>query len=486
MYRRKLYLVAGQNIPVRFSSSWLLFVKASALNIFPPDDLINLVRRRELSALRKPPYWSSDFVDVPSLAEGLQFDYALLSTLFVEPYSSSCTDKLIIRHCPSCIAKGYHSVFFQFWLFDVCPWHGMRLQICSSCTNALHNNKGVEFELHEDFYTAKLKCGHFFYDSRGSSYFGSMLEAQERQDLMECSALCAKWLTGCVMANAPFVSGVTRLFDNTHSDPNLSKLIRSCFRLAQRIVGTCPWRVKLDDAEDVFTTYTVMRVASLGCVQTKDLELKPLLNSIRRYLLRRFLHGHRQCLRFYRKLSSIDMHCLDAQAACSAAAAFIVWERSIFYQDGENWQYPPHKVSVGWVPSPDDPTQIANLWLLHFYTIWRGIERNCQRCASIQDRFSVELASSSPPLRLGNNCLVNYSLQPRTVIFSALIPSNAELMRAADARCACRRQMSDMINHQSTFTANFWTYEQKERVWMRFWVGDDPKRGGWWQPVDVG
>lgn len=488
MYRKDLKVTLGCNSPLAFTSSWLLFIKAAAINYLPPNVLVNLMRQPSANSRVNPYYWTSTFVDIAYLAKCTGLTEQVLSTLFVDRYSV-CTlnvERIIIRHCPVCIAQGYHSVFFQFALFDTCPWHGRKLYPCPSCTHAISQTQGMRFTLHEDYYEASLNCGHFYFNSKGSTRFDLNTELQN-QDYLERSKLCAEWLERCTDSISPFAHILGRLSDDKHLD---EKLIKIMYPGYCGVLGTgleCPWPTVLDALSHPCVDFSIMRLDSDVRGNTQGIELKLLLKSIRRYLFKRFVRPHKKCYSFLASLTQRDWHCLDATSACSVSSAFIVWERSISHMDGGGWIDAPNRVSTGWAAAPEQIHQVASLWLLHFYTIWSGIERNCQCCKSHHDRFSVELASSEPPLHLGEDSVVIYNTRgPHTDVLLALHCSESWLRDAASVRCATRRQYSDMVNHRSRETVQFWAYVVRPEVWMRYWVGDQPRTSAWRRPVSAG
>lgn len=393
---------------------------------------------------------------------------------------------MIIRHCPVCIAQGYHSVFFQFALFNTCPWHGEKLTSCPSCTQAISQSNGMRFVLHDDHYEASLKCGHFYFNSKSSTRFDLNTE-QQNQVYLNKAQLCAEWLECCADVSAPFAHILGRLSDEQRLDDKLLSIMYPGYCWISGIGLKCPWSSVLDDLSHPCTAFSVMRLDSAIRGNTQGVELKFLLKSIRRYLFKRFVRPHKKCYLFLISLTQRDWHCLDATSACSVSSAFIAWERSISHVDGEGWIDTPNRVSTGWLAAPEQIHQVASLWLLHFYTIWSGIERNCQCCKSCHDRFSVELASSEPPLHLGGDSVVICSVRAKHAdVLLALHCSETWLTDATSVRCAKRNQYSDMINHQSRESVQFWAYVMRPEVWMRYWVGDLPRTSAWRRPVSAG
>ncbi|WP_410952983.1 hypothetical protein [Pseudomonas sp. S1(2024)] len=411
-----------------------------------------------------------------------------MDTLFVDRYSKCVqgVEQIIIRHCPVCIAQGYHSVLFQFALFDTCPWHGHKLISCASCTRAISQKQGMRFTLHEGYYEASLKCGHFYFNSKATTRFDFKTD-QQVQAYLEKAFLCAEWLERCTHSSTPFAHVLGQLTHDKHLDERLIKIMYPCYCWALSIGLACPWPSVLDALSYPCADFSIMHLGAANRGNTQGVDLKIVLKSIRRHLFKKFVRPHKKCYSLLSSFTQKDLHCLDATWACSAASAFIAWERSISYLDGGDWADAPNKVSTGWAAAPEQVHQVASLWLLHFYTIWGGIERNCQGCKCNHDRFSVELASSVPPLRLGEDSVVIYNSQDKcTDVLLALHCSEAWLRTAASVRCATRRQYSDMVNHRSRETVQFWAYVVRPEVWMRYWVGNQPRTGAWRRPVSAG
>lgn len=76
-----------------------------------------------------------------------------ISSMLTTPEITAFTSAFFLRYCPVCIELGYHSVFFQMFLFSSCPIHNVNLfDKCYKC------NFQISYDLNDKQKTAYSCC----------------------------------------------------------------------------------------------------------------------------------------------------------------------------------------------------------------------------------------------------------------------------------------------------------------------------------------
>lgn len=167
-------------LPLPYESAWGLFSKLLALNYCNPVDVAEAIVKEGVSRPRKLNFRDSSWIDIDRFSEMLRIHPQRLKRCFLDqlgfPHITPDDDERGIRYCPLCLAKGYHSVFFDLGMIEGCPIHGAKLEkSCADCTTTLlregllrdvnpQDSKQPlpDFNVSQHIYGSR--CGHIYFD----------------------------------------------------------------------------------------------------------------------------------------------------------------------------------------------------------------------------------------------------------------------------------------------------------------------------------
>lgn len=475
----------GPRPPIPFESSWTLMIKACAFNLIEPSTLFEVLALDPLCRPRPVRYWASDWIDMPRFSKATHLPTWVLRRSFVDQiFPIRQAGPPPIRHCSECIKHGYHSVLFQFEILTHCPWHGGPLLPCKVCSRAFQFGgltiTPVQMITRDGcMYEVSLSCGHFYFLSSGTLHVQNVTNLPLDIIITRSMEVIA-WLrkSSSLGASGRVVNSLSLVLDSSSQQEQLFDV---CLRHVEALIGCCPWRPNRRRIEPEFGRAD-FRLADIDCaasnkVAEADADYIALFKSIRRHLFNRFVRSHKKCWNELSHFEPIKLHALDVTNACSVSSAFLVWLMALQWDAATGFsQYDRiNFIQFRRNLCPVDLADVGLLWLLHFYALWGGIERECEKCRGYQDRFSVEICSSAPPLTLGEDCVLCYG--ENTVISGLCISPNVLAHKCAK-RCLSRLKQSAFINEQATWNVYNWAYEAKRHVLLRFWRGAHSKRGG--------
>lgn len=123
--------------PAPFESGWSILTKLRYWNGLKPYQLRDLIGSDTASKNTQLRSTRADWIDIKRLVELLRVDEARLREGFLSELGGPQLlgyRSLGIRHCPYCLAMGYHSAIFDVALLGVCPWHQQVLtEPCLKC-----------------------------------------------------------------------------------------------------------------------------------------------------------------------------------------------------------------------------------------------------------------------------------------------------------------------------------------------------------------
>lgn len=481
-------IVAG-NETVPFSSSWLFFLKLCALNRSQPDFLFERIAcDTQLSNYRGYPYWLSHSFNLRLLADSTGLPGNLLRTFFIDTFigNSHASGKVSIRHCPKCIAEGYHCVFFQLAFLTSCPLHNCLLGECNVCTQALESPGSLCFSNSEDFFEASLPCRHFSFTTRPHLSL-SMAESFSAAERLKSFQGFSRWLRAATEPVRPFCFyfSIIKWADEAIKEKCTWKdgPIR---RFESKMLEFANSGISPAQALGPELSYIIIHPFNSEVDEGRaSVSPERLFAIVRRYIYKRYIRAHKKCYSYLCSLPERGLHTLDAEHACSVCSAFLAWELSIKYRFGGTSG--PNFASVVWNHLPHGSRQVMELWVAQFYTLLAGIERGLQITLKMYDRISVEMSSNDAPLRIGDDARIFYdSENPYSAAVTAVF-SNPDLnISSGTDRCARRTRLSYMVNHHSLETVDFWAYRYRPDVLIKFWVGAHQKVGGYVTPIWAG
>ena len=246
----------GQS-PAPFESAWLIFAKLEAMNVMQPKKLRSLIVDQTRSDADKGDleFRDSSWIDFERFGNALGVDESRLRVAFLDQlgfvgykFGPHRWGEPGIKVCPDCLAKGYHSVFFELGFIDICPWHYRKLEEpCYSCRSTVRSSGlkkrrfdtvGTSDESTEwmEFYSS---CKHILFQDGRVGKLNKLSCEEEEAITTRCTALLAWWKK---------VSGnpeVAAFLSQYSFDERVDHRLRILFGAAERIAGKCPWPVSI-------------------------------------------------------------------------------------------------------------------------------------------------------------------------------------------------------------------------------------------------
>ncbi|MFJ5254080.1 hypothetical protein ACIP8I_02630 [Pseudomonas sp. NPDC088414] len=387
-----------------------------------------------------------------------------------------------IRHCPDCLLKGYHSVFFYLKFITHCPWHKKRLIFCRACSEAM-SQAGLGPKKNKDnnevYFSLRLPCGHFSFDSR-LGYDLGYNDQNFYYTLCVYSSEILGWLR-----RVPHCDEVASTFISCLYDGNSQNELgyRHCFNICSAKIGhaTCLSVAPLSCKKIFFTPQ--------HCARFDHTKPFSVLKSIRRYIYREYLRSHKKCLRTLMAMDRKQLHCLDVKCACAVSSAMLGWMYSLGYVPGnksDNIQ--PPTLTLGG-ERPPMLKQVAILWLSQFYGIWASIENELQRASIMKGKFKISLSHRSDPnhVELSDHCVLITSSQQNSIAeFTVIIRDPSYLSFNSFQRCLGRLTHDRALSPASTWVVFHWAYEPSDEIIMRYWVNEATADRSHFQSVLLG
>lgn len=323
----KQRLIWNKEDPAPFESGWSLFAKAVLLNRLRLPVVFELI--------------SCDGV-APSSHDhtGKWIDFKKFSSLVLVPQETlrqSFLDTLGfegvptavgIRHCPQCLAMGYHCVFFQWVLMSKCPIHDVDLQKpCISCAFelsalALHRRgtRGTSIKHAEFFVGDKYQstCMHLKMDYDAPVSL-ERLSQPEQNGFKKFGQEMLSWrrrLHKSHLSAYEIVSDLTLYSDQAHV-PYLLGIMKD---VAQEIPMPVMYPYKKGTLLTWFSKSNNVELRGDG---QEAIKIK---KSISRHIFKRYIkERHKQCANELMSLSHMQAQLLSRLNVCTICLAYASW-----------------------------------------------------------------------------------------------------------------------------------------------------------------
>jgi hypothetical protein len=306
---------------------------------------------------------------------------------FAGDWAHCLADDRHIRFCRTCLQDGYHSPFFQIHGIVRCPIH--KEALTSRCTNC--GACTTPYALCRETFLRPFFCGGC--DRPLASHFDPArfyIEQVARRTIGLRLKPIAAWLEDLRRLKPPVENngdraaplGQLRLF------PEHQELSTEClfFRVATALVElrlppACVDSSPLLIRAVSISTRTAVRNDPANCadVSTRTRQERVIYNSVRRYLERTYLTGHRKCLRHATNDLRVDTTCQLRgvschQEICPNAQAFLRWLLTYPWDELHN-PFRQHRAARPWHTVPrhghrHDPDNKLFAWelLTHFHS----------------------------------------------------------------------------------------------------------------------
>ncbi|AAZ97270.1 hypothetical protein Tbd_1317 [Thiobacillus denitrificans ATCC 25259] len=157
--------------PLPYESAWGLFAKLLALNYCTPADVAQAIAKQGIPSPREINFRDSSWIDFDRFSGMLGVHPDRLRRCFLDqlgfPHVSPDLARGV-RFCSSCLANGYHSVFFDLGIVGGCPIHGRALEKpCVRCSRAVSKTGLARYERYRansEYFVYCSDCGHVYFD----------------------------------------------------------------------------------------------------------------------------------------------------------------------------------------------------------------------------------------------------------------------------------------------------------------------------------
>lgn len=454
-----------------------------AVNVIDKKALFSYIGCGPIDCGSSVQYWLSDWIDIDKFSQATCVPAPELESSFIDSIVPINVKQAVsVRHCPDCLLKGYHSVFFYLKFITHCPWHKKKLIFCRTCSEAmslagLGPKKNREFN--EIYFSLRLPCGHFSFDSR-LGYDLGYNDQDFFNSVCEYSTEILGWLRRVPHCDEVASSFISCLYDG---DSQNELGYSHCVDICSAKIGHATWMgdAPLRCKKILFTPQK--------CEFLEDTKPFSVLKSIRRYIYREHLRSHKKCLGTLMAMDKTELHCLDIKCACAASSAMLGWMHSLGCVPGnKSVDIQPPSLTLGG-ERPPMLKQVALLWLSQFYGIWASIEHELQRASIRKGKFKISLSRRRDPnhVELSDHCvLITSSQQNSTAEFTAIVRDPSYLSIKSFQRCLGRLTHERAISPASTWVVFHWAYETSDEIIMRYWTNEATADRSHFQSVLVG
>ncbi len=374
-------------MPAPFESGRSIFDKIIELNHINETELISLIRLPE-NELARPNLGStySFWIDFHRFSSLLGIDARRLREGFLDQLGFKPNSRgdsrapIRTRFCPECARYGYHCVFFNLAIVAECPWHRRPLvsstNICVLCSPYVRESASAA----SDYVCPE--CG-------GAEEIPIMrqcidrFQADQEATIRGYGLELVEWRRRVQNASIGYESLLNPLDRTGESDVQFLK----------DVSGPLGHAVKVADME-LFWKFnaapTVVQHFRLTTTKSEDFNPTPIrlsdelgrqYRSVRHQIYKRYIKSHRKCLAAMYKLSRDECLCLNGEAICSTALAYLVWRMAVEgvgnLEAMRTARRPDYFLRMMGPGGESDPDLTVRWNYLLFFGIWNELHSQC-------------------------------------------------------------------------------------------------------------
>lgn len=347
-----------------FESAWLIFLKLQYLNLTTPQSIFKLLKKK--GSNRPVDLWSKDWLDEDLFSERAGLSRQVIEEAFI-PEGGKNYFSRSVRHCPECIRLRYHCSLFQLKFIDKCPWHGLDLEECSSCSTAV-KNIGL-------FRSSKIpgrvvfSCGHIVIRP-GEIGLTSVPEELSGKIKLFCSSL-RSWL---LSAESVSKSCIPHIYSYAGSEAGVGLRDIAISYLECR-VSKAPW--------DFGHRSIPIKLVNIGeqeyCDQSVPIaELTSSIKSLRRHLMKNYIGKHKACYKTISQYNLDGSRTLILEETCQLGLTLFLWDVLCCYFSCKELVFDYSRFGHLVIPSPQVLREyslryILNILYVRFIDILSGL-----------------------------------------------------------------------------------------------------------------
>jgi len=381
--------------PAPFESAWSILVKLSLLNDLSAQQLATFISANK--GVKTLDFKSSDWIDFEKFSQvtGIAHNRlrsAFLGELDIEPFSAAYLfdERRAVKHCSSCLAAGYHCVFFDLGFIDTCPWHNRLLEApCKCCTVAVVQGKYKKvMQKDKENYCRYSFCNHIDYQSNKTTRSCNFTKPQRMRIYSDCLNLL-NWLRK-VSKNTGLAEKLNLVSLHKYDRESSEKYLSA----AESLAGPCPWPLttqRLKIKTQIWTTTVLNESPNTSInrfnpgyfVSNDSPDWGKVYRSVRRHLQHEFMIEHRSCWNEFSNYSCLEVYRLDSSSTCPITLAFTTWRMACegIYDIGalkSNKTQNSISYRYGYNSYTQQPslTSFANYLYAHFFHILEQVLEN--------------------------------------------------------------------------------------------------------------
>lgn len=457
-------------LPRPYESAWGLFSKLLALNYCRPVDVAAAIVKDGIPHPQKLNFRDSSWIDIDRFSEMLRVHPNRLKRCFLDrlgfPHVTPNEDEVAgIRYCPLCLAKGYHSVFFDLGMVGSCPVHGVKLEKpCVVCTRTLLR-EGLRREVSPQDAQEPLsnfnssehcygsRCGHIYFDPTRPLRSTFTLSKSEECEFELWGDRLVRWWSS--INSAPnriyeVIGPLARVSVDDRHDRDLENRLG----IAEAFGGACPWPLRVNGGDRQLITLKLAVDSPDEENETANQEL--LFNAyraVRRFIFKQYVKPHSACWKKLTNLTRLESQALSSECVCSVALAYASWRMSIEgFSNVECFNKCRQKPSI--LPIRVMRNNILNAtinaqwWFSHFFAILEDVEKYLTKGHFFIERGDWPFLDTD----LFNNISWSFSAMPegdsvsrRIESWWLIFPNQHRLLHTAGIRCLSRLNASDVF-----------------------------------------
>lgn len=495
-------LTWGANGPAPYESAWLIFLKLCALNLSGLTYLCSVIKKDDVSVSdAEARYCQGDWIDFRRFSRALGVPEVQLRTGFLDQLGVSSVEDprwVNIRHCPDCIATGYHSVMFQLDMISHCPWHHQRLVACESCARVFHRGGPWKRKVRGDPQSGKvikLACGHFTFGSAEAPVLPCLDASRRPLVVQKVEEILAWWHQGIAPSPASRVLSLASTWRQLERrDDTQAKEAQLVLGLFEKISGVLPFKSVTPPLRSQLLAWENQPVDLYQHTEliNPDSDLFTFFKCLRRHVKRRHLRQHRRCFNFISHLDEHGAHSLSSDTMCSACLAFMAWEmslRGITTVAGLRGHFStplrtcipmaslyPEEIIVGF-------RSIVSFWLAYFYDVWALLELDGRgqqfRLVINEAHFRRDFIRTV----YCNSCSRIYAGDVKADKHWLVYAAPEFLAERNNLHCRGRREDEEMLSTRGWNIVAYWSYSEWPNAIFRGWQSEPFRRESLWITV---
>jgi hypothetical protein len=472
-------LTWGGKAPAPFESAASMFLKIMILNSLTFRELTEIIKSKSTGALPPwPDLRKSAWIDFGNYSALLRVDQKWLKQGFLDwlGFDVFRGKPAGIRHCRECTKLLYHCSLFDLAIVDRCPWHGCRIERSTDLAEIRLQTEGTRkygWNL-APIYRCSYDLRPLLEDLRTNRVPPEVAEKIDRN----CRQLVGWWAT--VKQKQ---SGATELLSSIIRtgtfDAEFDERRAVALGFVEQIAPIPrAWRSHVEGTPARAIAYRPRGKETA----TDETLLKRQFACVRRYLWKRFVRNHRECLKTILRMSEDERQSMDAEYCCSVCVAYLAWlgEYSLeryHFRDTRNRPKDTRSrlkdtrsrlslVDRGIVPQrmgrDNSLPRFCELALFSFMRGWAAIERKIEH----QNLYLYHAEVRTWPKDTSHTVVGTLAAATETEGQPAVIVLRADetlLEERARVRCANRAAQASLMSNVDFYTS-YWNVEQTRQL----------------------